>query len=196
MLRYPFLVILTIVMGFSGALFNGISTVLIVPILLELLGQSTELADQLPSILSRFIVFFDGVPDRYRLLAMSVSVVALIILKNAAVYGGSLASNDLNRKLAAHLRLEGLRILLDVDLAYYTQTKVGDLINHLNVEVNRTTIAVRTLARIAISAITILVFIGIFAVGFLAADHYCSVCVGFSGISEPNSRAQCQSIRR
>jgi len=161
MLRYPFLVILTIVMGFSGALFNGISTVLIVPILLELLGQSTELADQLPSILSRFIVFFDGVPDRYRLLAMSVSVVALIILKNAAVYGGSLASNDLNRKLAAHLRLEGLRILLDVDLAYYTQTKVGDLINHLNVEVNRTTIAVRTLARIAISAITILVFIGI-----------------------------------
>ncbi len=148
-------------MGFSGALFNGISTVLIVPILLELLGQSTELAEQLPDILKKFLVLFDGVPERYRLTVMAISVIALIILKNAANYGGSLASNSLNRKLAANLRLEGLRLLLDVDMAYYSQTKVGDLINHLNVEVSRTTVAVRTLARIAIALITILVFVAL-----------------------------------
>lgn len=159
LLRYPLLVFLTILMGFSGALFNGIGTVLIVPILLELLGQSTELVNELPAILQRFLVFFDGVPEQYRLLAMSTSVVALIVLKNAAVYAGSLTSNSLNRQLAANLRLDGLRILLDVDLAYYTETKVGDLINHLNVEVSRTTIAVRTLARMAIAIITILVFV-------------------------------------
>ncbi len=159
LLRYPFLVFLTILMGFSGALFNGVGTVLIVPILLELLGESAELADQLPAILQRFVVFFDVVPEQYRLLAMSFSVVALIVLKNAAVYAGSLTSNSLNRRLAANLRLDGLRILLDVDLAYYTETKVGDLINHLNVEVSRTTVAVRTLARMAIAVITIMVFI-------------------------------------
>ncbi|MGB3297254.1 MAG: ABC transporter ATP-binding protein [Phormidesmis sp.] len=148
-------------MGFSGALFNGISTILIVPILLELLGQSADLVSQLPQILQKFLILFDGVPDRYRLIAMAFSVVALIILKNAANYCGSLCSNQLNRRLGANLRLEGLKILLDVDLAYYTTTKVGDLINHLNIEVSRTTIAVRTLARIAIAAITIIVFIGI-----------------------------------
>ena len=159
LLRYPFLVFLTILMGFSGALFNGVGTVLIVPILLELLGESAALADQLPAILQRFVVFFDVVPEQYRLLAMSFSVVALIVLKNAAVYAGSLTSNSLNRRLAANLRLDGLRILLDVDLAYYTETKVGDLINHLNVEVSRTTVAVRTLAKMAIAVITIMVFI-------------------------------------
>lgn len=161
LLRYPFLVFLTILMGFSGALFNGVGTILIVPILLELLGQSTDLINQLPEILQRFLVFFDSVPEQYRLAAMSTSVVFLIVLKNAANYAGSVTSNSLNRKLSANLRLEGLRLLLDVDLAYYTESKVGDLINHLNVEVSRTTVAVRTLARLAIAIITILVFIGI-----------------------------------
>jgi ATP-binding cassette, subfamily B, bacterial MsbA len=118
MFRYPILVFLTILMGFSGALFNGISTILIVPILLELLGQSADLINKLPDILKQFLVLFDGVPGPYRLAAMAVSVVGLIILKNAANYGGALASNSLNRKLSASLRLEGLRLLLDVDMAY------------------------------------------------------------------------------
>lgn len=160
LLRYPVLVLLTVLLGFSGALFNGVSTVLIVPILLELLGQSTEFKTQLPDILQSILGWFDGVPDQYRLLALGGAVVALIILKNAATYAGALTSNSLNRKLAAKLRLEGLRILLDVDLSYYSKTKVGDLINHLNIEVSRTTMAVRALSRLAIAAITILVFVG------------------------------------
>ncbi|PZO56615.1 MAG: ABC transporter ATP-binding protein, partial [Phormidesmis priestleyi] len=147
-------------MGFSGALFNGVSTILIVPILLELLGQSTTLINQLPAILKKFLSAFDGVPESYRLLAMAVAVVSLIILKNVANYIGSLAASNLNRKLAANLRLEGLRILLDVDLDYFTKSRVGDLINHLNIEISRTTVAIRTLARIAITVITILVFVG------------------------------------
>lgn len=161
LLRYPVLVVLTILLGFSGALFNGISTVLIVPILLELLGQSTEFTAQLPDILQRVVSLFDGVPESYRLLSFGVAIVSLIVLKNASNYTGMLASSSLNRKLAAKLRLEGLRLLLEVDLAYYTKTKVGDLINHLNVEVSRTTIAIRALAKIVIAAITILVFVSI-----------------------------------
>lgn len=159
LLQHPFLVILTILLGFSGALFNGVGTVLVVPILLELLGQSTTFTEQLPPILQRVLGLFDGLPDDYRLLSLATAVVALIVLKNLSTYAGSLTSNSLNRKLAASLRLEGLRILLDVDLAYYSKTKVGDLINHLNIEVSRTTVAIRTLARLAISAITILVFV-------------------------------------
>ncbi|MGB3791077.1 MAG: ABC transporter ATP-binding protein [Phormidesmis sp.] len=161
LLQYPVLVVLTVLLGFSGALFNGVGTVLLVPILLELLGQSTDLFAQLPDILQRIVGLFDIVPEQYRLLSLGLAVVSLIVLKNVSNYAGALASNSLNRKLAAQLRLDGLRLLLEVDLAYYTKTKVGDLINHLNVEVSRTTIAIRTLARLAIAIITILVFVGI-----------------------------------
>ena len=161
LLKYPILVCLTILMGFSGALFNGVSTVLIVPILLELLGQSSTLVDQLPGALRQFLELFDRFPPGQRLAAMTVAVVFMIVLKNAATYAGSLASSSLNRKLAAGFRLDGLRILLDVDLSYYTRTRAGDLINCLNTEVSRTTVAVRTLARLAIAIITLLVFVGI-----------------------------------
>ncbi|MDJ0703752.1 MAG: ABC transporter ATP-binding protein, partial [Leptolyngbyaceae cyanobacterium MO_188.B28] len=81
--------------------------------------------------------------------------------KNLATYSSALTSSTLSRRFTANLRKDGLRLLLDVDLDYYSKVKVGDLINHLNVEANRTTIAIRTLTRIAISAITILVFLGI-----------------------------------
>ena len=158
--QHPLLVLLTILMGFSSALFNGIGTILLVPILLELLGQASSLKSELPEILQRFLVLFEGLPEGLKLPAMMFSVVSLIVLKNAAFYGGSLASSSLNRQLAANLRLEGLRILLDVDLAYYAKTKVGDLINHLNTEVSRTTIAIRTLSKMIIAIITIFVFIG------------------------------------
>jgi len=158
--KYPLLVLLTIFMGFSSALFNGVGTILIVPILLELLGQASSLKSDLPEILQRFLIIFDGLPEGLQLPAMMLSVVSLIVLKNAAIYAGSLSSSNLSRQLAANLRLEGLRILLDVDLAYYAKTKVGDLIDHLNTEVSRTTIAIRALARMMTNVITILVFIG------------------------------------
>ena len=58
LLQYPVIVVVTVLLGFSGDLFNGVGTVLIVPILLELLGQSTEFADQLPDILQRIIGIF------------------------------------------------------------------------------------------------------------------------------------------
>ncbi len=40
---YPGLILLTILLGFSGALFNGVSTALIVPVVLRIVGQEVDL---------------------------------------------------------------------------------------------------------------------------------------------------------
>ncbi|MEO0350521.1 MAG: ABC transporter ATP-binding protein [Cyanobacteria bacterium P01_A01_bin.15] len=157
--RYPVLLFFTVLLGFSGALFNGVSTLLILPILLELLGQSADYIDSLPPILQQFISIFDGLPADYRLPAMAGAVVTVIILKSLSAYVSALTAGTLNRKLAMTLRRQGLRLLLDVDLGYFAQTKIGDLINQLNVEVNRTTIAIRNLVRIMVVVITIGVFL-------------------------------------
>ncbi|MDV3352441.1 ABC transporter ATP-binding protein [Leptothoe sp. ISB3NOV94-8A] len=158
-LRYPVLLFFTILLGFSGALFNGVSTLLIVPILLELLGQAAQYARSLPPILQRFIGIFDGLPDNARLPVMASAVVGVIVLKSLSAYASALTAGTLNRKLAMSLRQRGLRLLLDVDLGYFARTKIGDLINQLNVEVNRTTIAIRNLVRIMVVIITITVFL-------------------------------------
>lgn len=158
--RYPLWIILTIILGFSGALFNGVSTALIVPILLNVLGQEVELKGA-PPIIQKIITPFDNLPTVYRLLAMAGVILLIIILKNLAGYAGTLVSSSLTRKLAADMREDGLRMLLEVDLDFYAKMKVGDLINRLGGEIGRAVGTIGTLIKIVTISITILVFVAL-----------------------------------
>ncbi|MEM6400794.1 MAG: ABC transporter ATP-binding protein [Cyanobacteria bacterium P01_D01_bin.116] len=157
---YPGWIILSILLGFSGALFNGIGVTLIVPVLLRFLGQEIDFKDS-PLLLKAIMHPFDNVPENYRLGLMAGAIVLTITLKNAATYASSLTSSTLSRRITADIRQTGVKLLLDVDIDYYSKMKVGDLINRLGVETGRAASAFRHLIKLAILAITILVFIAI-----------------------------------
>ncbi|MEH1782487.1 MAG: ABC transporter ATP-binding protein [Nostoc sp.] len=157
---YPGLILLTILLGFSGALFNGISTALIVPVVLKIVGQQIDLSTA-PPILKKIMSPFDNTPETYRVGVMAGAIIFTIILKNLANYASSLASSSLSRKLTSDMREDGLKILLDVDIDYYAKTKVGDLINRLGGEVGRAAGAISSTVKIVIVGITILVFVGL-----------------------------------
>jgi ABC-type multidrug transport system fused ATPase/permease subunit len=158
--RYPGWIVLTIVLGFSGGLFNGVSTALIVPIILNFLGQKINLKSG-PPILQAIMSPFEGIPADYRLAVMAGAIVGIILLKNIATYAATLVSSSLMRTLTSDLREAGVRLLLEVDLDFYSQMKVGDLINSLGGEINRAAGAIGTLIRIVITVITVLVFVGL-----------------------------------
>ncbi|MHC5595386.1 MAG: ABC transporter ATP-binding protein [Nostoc sp.] len=157
---YPGLILLTILLGFSGALFNGISTALIVPVVLKIVGQEIDLSSA-PKILKNMISPFDKAPENYRILVMAGAIIFTIILKNLATYASALASSSLSRKLTSDMRETGLRLLLEIDIDYYAKTKVGDLINRLGGEIGRAASAIGSTVKIVILVITILVFAGL-----------------------------------
>ncbi|BBD67454.1 ABC transporter-related protein [Nostoc commune NIES-4072] len=157
---YPGLILLTILLGFSGALFNGISTALIVPVILKIVGQEVDLSSA-PPILKRLISPFDNTPESYRIVIMAGTILLTIFLKNLATYASSLTSSSLTRKLTSDMRETGLKLLLEVDIDYYAKTKVGDLINRLGGEIGRAASAIGSTVKIVILAITILVFVGL-----------------------------------
>jgi ATP-binding cassette, subfamily B, bacterial MsbA len=157
---YPGLILLTILLGFSGALFNGISTALIVPVVLKIVGQEVDLSSA-PSILKTLISPFDNTPETYRIGVMAGAIIFTIILKNLATYAGALASSSLTRKLTSDMRETGLKLLLEIDIDYYAKTKVGDLINRLGGEIGRAASAIGSTVKIVILGITILVFVGL-----------------------------------
>ncbi|MEH2057250.1 MAG: ABC transporter ATP-binding protein/permease [Nostoc sp.] len=157
---YPGLILLTILLGFSGALFNGISTALIVPVVLKIVGQEVDLTTA-PPILKRMISPFDSTPENYRIVVMAGAIILTIFLKNLAAYASALTSSSLTRKLTSDMRETGLRLLLDIDLDYYAKTKVGDLINRLGGEIGRAASAIGSTVKIVILGITILVFVGL-----------------------------------
>ena len=159
-LRYPVWIVVNILLGFSGALFNGVSTALIVPVFMSLLGQELILETG-PPIIRKLLVPFEGMPANQKLFAMAGVIVGFIILKNLAVYASNLASNALSRKLTSDLQEEGLKLLLDVDIDYFTKAKAGDLMNRLGGEMNRASTTIGTTINLIINIITIFVFVGL-----------------------------------
>ncbi|MBD1812337.1 ABC transporter ATP-binding protein/permease [Microcoleus vaginatus DQ-U2] len=158
--RYPGRILLTVMLGFSGALFNGISTTLIVPVLLSFLEETIELRGA-PPLIKTLMYPFEGLPENQRLMLMTAAIVLAIILKNVASYINTLVATSLTRSLTFDLREEGLRLLLYVGLDFYSKTKVGDLINRLGGEIGRTASAVGTAIGMFTTSITVLVFVGL-----------------------------------
>ncbi len=147
-------------MGFSGALFNGVSTALIAPLILGFLGQEINFRGG-PPILQKTIGAFDGFPEDTRLLALTGAVLLAIILKNLTNYLNALLSIYLSMALTRTMRLEAVRLLLDVDIDFFAKHKIGDVMNRFNEEINRTASSVRTLSLILTEVITVLVFVAI-----------------------------------
>ncbi len=158
-LRHPVWVALTIVLGFSGALFNGISTVLIVPVILGFLGQDASLKGAPPVLQPIFAVLSGG--SNANLLLMMIVILVAIALKNVTTYASTLASNYLSQSLVNEIRQDGLRLLLEVDLDFYAKTKIGDLINRLGGEAGSSANAIRMAIQLLTTAITILVFVAL-----------------------------------
>lgn len=157
--RYPGLIILSIGLGFSGALFNGVGTALIIPVLLGSLGQPIAPQTLPPSLQ----MLFASVPgsSSSSLVGLTGAIVLMLLFKNLANYMSVLVSGALRRKLTNDLRESGLHLLLEVDLNFYVKTGVGELINQLNHEVSRAATAIAILSRTVTLAITALVFVGL-----------------------------------
>ena len=101
--RYAGRIILTVMLGFSGALFNGISTTLIVPVLLSFLEETIELRGA-PPLIKTLMHPFEGMPENQRLMLMTGAIVLAIFLKNVTSYINTLVATSLTRSLTSDLR--------------------------------------------------------------------------------------------
>ncbi|BAZ68723.1 MAG: ABC transporter ATP-binding protein/permease [Pelatocladus maniniholoensis HA4357-MV3] len=157
---YPGLIFLTIVLGFSGALFNGVGTALIVPVILKIVGQEVDFSSA-PPILKAIIAPFENMSENNRLWLMSGAIILIIFLKNIASYASALTSSYLSRRLTSDMREAGVQLLLEIDIDYYAKIKIGDLMNRLGGEIGRSATTISNTVKLVILGITILVFVGL-----------------------------------
>lgn len=157
--KYWHWVLISILLGFSGAVFNGVGMTLVIPIVISFLGLDTISSADMPPLLRSIFSVFDGIPEQYRVLAMIGTVFSTILLKGLSSYATAVVAAHLSKKLSINLRQECFRLLLELDLDYFSQVKLGDVMNYINTEVGRTYQTVGHCVRFAISSITILVFL-------------------------------------
>lgn len=158
--HYPKRIILSTVLGSSGAIFNGVGIALIVPIILSFLGQDLSL-NGMPPILKVVLDPFDRVPATYRPMAMAIAVVGIIGLKNATAYYSQLVVASLQRRIDIDLRNNGLMMLLDADLSYHASTRMGDITNRLGPEIGRVSMTIANTVQLITTALSVLVMVGL-----------------------------------
>lgn len=156
----PLLVISIIIFSFSGAIFNNVGIALLVPIFVLFLGDGEQIdIPNNPPIFKQFFSLFEGFEGEQKILAMLGFVLLAITLKNLTNYVSFMLGNFYYKYLVNRLRLQGLRLLMEVDLDYYVKNNLGDILNNINSEVDRTAGAVKNVIAMLINSITILTFI-------------------------------------
>ena len=159
--KYFSWVILSVILGLSGAIFNGIGVTLIIPLILKLLDLDIIDSKGLPPILDRIFSAFDNLPEGYSTTAMISCIILAIVLKNFVSYCNTVTSGILSSRFSADLRRSCFGLLLEMDIQYFSDAKLGDLMNYANGEVNRAAAGVRSLIKVAISLANAFVFLGI-----------------------------------
>ena len=156
--KYPRLIVFSIVLGFSGAIFNGVGTTLIVPAVFELLNSAASKSPDFPSLLTQLTEPFDSLPGNVRAAAMLGAILLAIVFKNLANYLSLITSEALTRSLTRDLRRSGANLLLQVDIDYHYKSRTGDIIQRLNDQIGRSVSSISTSITLVRVTINILFF--------------------------------------
>ena len=160
-LRYRWLIIISTVLGFASAVFNGIGVTLIIPIVLSIIDDSMLKLKGMPPILSKPMSWFDTFSGDTKVYVMLLTILTIIILKNATNIINKIVSGHFSRNLTNSIKKEVLKLLMDVDLDFFQKTKIGTILSNVESESNRTAASIQTFLQILTVSFNLLTFTAI-----------------------------------
>jgi ATP-binding cassette, subfamily B, bacterial MsbA len=155
-LKQKWKIICTIFLGISSSFFNGFSTALIAPVILMAMGL--DLDSKMPKMLAVLLDPFQVVPERYRILLMSLFILLAIALKAATSYFNTIVSGVIIRSLSAEMREKVLSLFFKVDLDFLNGIQRGALIARISSEVDRAIQPIRIWISIFVLSLNIFIF--------------------------------------
>ena len=156
----PLFIVISTILSLSSAIFNGVGTALLIPILVVFLGDGdfSDLPNK-PAFIKEFFTFFDRFEGEFKIIIMIALVIGAIILKNTTNYVNLLIGNYYTKFLVNRMRFSGFALLCEVGIDFYAKNKVGDIMVRINREIERTTAAMRSLQKVLTVSITVLTFV-------------------------------------
>ncbi|MBR8830117.1 MAG: Heterocyst differentiation ATP-binding protein HepA [Chroococcopsis gigantea SAG 12.99] len=155
------LALFSIVGGFSSAIFNGVSIVLIIPLLVAFISDDNSLFKGAPAVLQKVIGLFDGFTGDSKIFVMFVVVFLALILKHLMNFVTNFINAYLTISLNKDMKIDGAKLLLKVDIDYYNKNKMGDIFNRYMSETNRVVSTITSYLNLIQTSITILLFVGL-----------------------------------
>jgi ABC-type multidrug transport system fused ATPase/permease subunit len=153
------LAIMALSLAFTASLLEGISAALVMPILQILGNNNATTSLQLPNFLQNLTHYYTQLPENHRLIAVIASFFAITAIKNINRYFSNISVNQLQLKAGLDLRKKCVDRFLTLDLLFYNQSKLGELLSYINEHVQRSEVLASYVLEIVSDSLTIFVLL-------------------------------------
>jgi ATP-binding cassette, subfamily B, bacterial MsbA len=114
-----------------------ISTSLVLPLTQVLGHNQASLNVQSSGFLQKIINFHTYFPEKWQLLSILLSLLCITIVKNISLYLSSISINDFMLQGGTLLRQKCVERFLELEVPFYTQTSLGELLSYVNEQAQR-----------------------------------------------------------
>jgi subfamily B ATP-binding cassette protein MsbA len=142
-IKHWLLVLSSVILGFASTIFNGVGTVLVIPLLISFINPSDNIFANAPQIIKKLLNVFEFFPPTTRFVWMFAAVLVILILKQITTFLSNLLNTYLSLALSRDMRIDSVIILLEVDIDFYVKSKIGDIFNRFMSEINRAVASIR-----------------------------------------------------
>ncbi|MEL6928027.1 MAG: ABC transporter ATP-binding protein [Cyanobacteria bacterium J06600_6] len=149
----PFYTAILLILSLLSTACNIIGTVLLIPIFSILVGSQASFFDY--SKIKFFGRLLTEETLQSNLLSIIISLSIIILIKNIANYGSMVIGFKHAQNIAYDLKTKGLDILCNVDFYYYQQHRSSEILANLNREIDKASLAIKSLQKILIVTVTI-----------------------------------------
>ena len=155
----PIYILASLALSLSNAIFDVIWTILLIPIAVILFGNSQEVILTVHSPIVEYLFAFCNSFNDSNRLAIVVTLSALaFVLKTVASFGTQVINIKYTKHLSYQMKAAGFSLLCQVDLDYFYQNKVSDILFKLNREIDKTALFIKNTQRLWLESINIIIF--------------------------------------
>jgi len=152
-------IIAAFVLSFVSAVLSIFRTILLIPILLIIFDSNTDIISADISAFTKYIFRIEhAVAQDNKLVIFALLAVLTTIVSILSSYGSLIVNIKQTKYLTSEMKRRGFDLLCKVDLNYYDQNKIGDILFKVNREIDKSAVAIKSGQEILITSITILIF--------------------------------------
>lgn len=126
-----------LILAMAASILEGFTASLVMPLIQIWGNQVTPNNVQIPLFIRILINFYIKLPDSYQLGAVLISLLGVVILKNFNLYLSNISINELKLKIGVAIRQQCIERLLKLELAFYSDSKLGQILSYVNEQAQR-----------------------------------------------------------
>jgi len=156
-----YLAVKALVLAMIVSTLEGISAALVMPFIQILQNGGTSANFQFPYLLQVLTNSYTKLPEQWQLIAVIFSFFGLTVVKNISQYFSSFNINDLQLKVGLAIRQECSERFLELELPFYTQSNLGELLSYVNEQAQRSEALSSCILEIGRNLLIIAVLLGL-----------------------------------